>query len=373
MILSFKIDAVSSEGEPLKGSGENPQDKQYEKIEDSTKVQSDISDEEEATTATEDEIGTLIVQQDGQEILVKDDIENLQIENKILMGVTGGLIFFCLLLTLILLKFRSKDKAQNVNDVKLFSQDSGPVTVSIGKVHEQGARSGQQDSFAVSPESLMETHGLLTVVADGMGGLSDGDKVSQTVVSTMVHEFLYSEANTEKLLLHLAQKANHSVNQLLGDSGRGKSGSTMVAGLIRDGLFYYLSVGDSRICLFRDGELLQLNREHIYAHELALKAMNNNENLEAVCSNPDVSGLTSYMGMGKLKYADIPAQPVKICRGDKFILMSDGVYNALDSGEISDCLMNDPETAAQLIDEKIRNKAFRNQDNYTAVILSCTM
>ena len=50
--------------------------------------------------------------------------------------------------------------------------------IQIGKVHNMGRRSAQQDSLGVTdvPE------GVFAVVADGMGGLSDGDKVSQTVV-----------------------------------------------------------------------------------------------------------------------------------------------------------------------------------------------
>ena len=46
---------------------------------------------------------------------------------------------------------------------------AGGVTLSVGKVHETGARESQQDCFAVLPEELWPEHGLLAVVADGMG------------------------------------------------------------------------------------------------------------------------------------------------------------------------------------------------------------
>ena len=109
--------------------------------------------------------------------------------------------------------------------------------ISIGKLHEQGAREEQQDCFAVSDEALMPSHGLLAVVADGMGGLQDGDKVSAAAVQAVLDEFLLCQdpEGPEQLLLLLARKAVQSVNQLLGSEGLRQSGSTLVLGLVKDG------------------------------------------------------------------------------------------------------------------------------------------
>ena len=75
--------------------------------------------------------------------------------------------------------------------------------------------------------------------------------------------------------------------------------------------------------------------------------------------------------MGRLKYIDLPAEPVAVLPGDRFILMSDGVYNALTRQELSAALSQAPGRAAQALDEAIRAKGYQNQDNYTAVILNC--
>ena len=252
---------------------------------------------------------------------------------------------------------------------KTTAQPSGEIDV--GKLHQQGDRESQQDCFAVSPSELVTSHGLLAVVADGMGGLADGDKVSQTAVAAMLDGFLSSSGAPEDILLELTERANRQINRILGPSGIGKSGSTLVAGLIRDGRFHYLSVGDSRICLYRDGQLIQLNREHIYRNELSVQAMNGIGSLQGAASHPKAAGLTSYLGMGNLKYVDIPAQGVEIRSGDKFILMSDGVYNALSETEICEALDGAAQQSADRLGAVIAEKAYRNQDNYTAVILSC--
>lgn len=244
---------------------------------------------------------------------------------------------------------------------------SGAVTVE--KLHEQGARPGQQDCFFVSPAE--ESAGLLAVVADGMGGLSDGDKVSQTAVSAMAQAFYHARGTPQQVLIQLAEQANTAVNRLLGDDGVYRSGSTLTAGLIREGAFHYLSIGDSRICLYRQGTLYQLNREHVYRNELYLGFVNGEETLEGAVNHPKGAGLSSFLGMGRLKYLDLPAEPVAIRPGDRFVLMSDGVYNALTPQELATALSRETGQAAQALDEAIRAKGYQNQDNYTAVILNC--
>ena len=249
--------------------------------------------------------------------------------------------------------------------------DRAPLAVpQVGKLHQQGARTSQQDCFSVSPFDLIPTFGLLVVVADGMGGLADGDKVSQTAVTAMMNGFYATQGRPEEVLLTLLGQANREVNRLLGPDRYSKSGSTLVAGLVRDGRFYTLSVGDSRVCLYRGGTLYQINREHIFLHELEQRAVNGEDDFRTAYTHPRKAGLTSYLGMGKLKYVDMPAAPIDIQSGDKFLLMSDGVYNALTQAELTACLNDSAEEAAVLLDLAIRAKNYSNQDNYTAVILS---
>ena len=243
-----------------------------------------------------------------------------------------------------------------------------PVQIQVGKLHQLGDRESQQDCLAVSPEALYETKGILAIVADGMGGLADGDKVSQTVASTMMNGFMMNREASPELILALTAEANQAVNRFLGVN-QGRSGSTLVAGIVKDGCFNYVSVGDSRICLYRQGLLSQLNREHIYRNELRTQAVNGFGTLWDAGTHPKAAGLTSYLGMGELKYVDIPAEPLRVCAGDKIILMSDGVYNAMTLPELEAALALPAQQAADTIGATIHAKAFRHQDNYTAVIL----
>ena len=268
----------------------------------------------------------------------------------------------------ILLKNR-KDKAAKEQEAEAESYLAIPQ---IGKLHNQGARQAQQDSFTVSPADAADSMGVLAVVADGMGGLEDGDKVSQKAVGTALNTFIANAGEQfEPLMWKMVAETNQAVNKMLGPSKLYKSGSTMVAGLIRQGKFMWLSVGDSRICLWRDNSLIQLNREHIYRHDLELKAVNGNGTIEGAYAAKDSSGLTSFFGMGDLKQVDMPARPLDIQSGDRYILMSDGVYNALTHEEFVACITSTgtAEETAEALGKAIEAKGYTNQDNYTAVVL----
>lgn len=346
------------EGAPEESPDAAPEDAPEAKPEEDL----DVPTGDAETTGAEDstETGELVEVRDEKEpIWEKYDTLTLS-----LMGAVVVLAAVAVVLGVLL--GRKKKPTPQVESVV---RPVGGGSVDVGKLHEIGDRESQQDCFAVSPEELYCSRGVLAVVADGMGGLADGDKVSQAVVTAMMDGFFAAEEEGN-ILLPLALQANQKVNQLLGPTGIGKSGSTMVAGLLRGGYFHYLSIGDSRICLYRDGRLMQLNREHVYENDLAIGALNGIGTLQSAASHPNKAGLTSYLGMGQLKYVDIPAESVLVREGDKFILMSDGVYNALQEYEIENALENDAEKAAERLGEIIAEKAYRNQDNYSAVILA---
>lgn len=262
---------------------------------------------------------------------------------------------------------------------RLFSREiaersSGVIRqIKVGKLHGQGARSYQQDSFGISDPGLLAGSGLLAVVADGMGGLSDGDKISTAVVETALDGFTYSQGQgtPEQVLLTLTQWSVREVNRQLGPDRYRASGSTMAMGLIRDGRFSWVSVGDSRICLYRSGQLIQLNREHDLKQKLALQAINGEIPLQEVYTNKQRDGLVSFMGMGALDQVDLPSNPLTLLPGDQLVLMSDGVYNALEQAEICAALDKGAEAAPAELEQMIQSKAYPDQDNYTAVILSC--
>lgn len=244
----------------------------------------------------------------------------------------------------------------------------------VGKVHNIGKRSSQQDSFGMSRQGQgipTGGQGVLAIVADGMGGMEKGDEISALVTMTMLQNFdrMDGQMPGEKKLLALLNRANDEVNRLLAASGGKRGGSTLVAALAQDGKLYWITVGDSRLYLYRNKTLLQINREHVYGVELDEKAARREITSQEAANDPQRNALTSYIGMGKLKKIDRNIRPMQMEDGDRLLLMSDGVFGALTDEEIRAAMGLPVTESGAAIDRMIREKNLREQDNYTALIL----
>ncbi len=246
-----------------------------------------------------------------------------------------------------------------------------PSPYKVGKLHEIGARGEQQDSFGVSDDELIPEYGLLAVVADGMGGLEDGGRVSAAATRSVLNSFLMTQGRlpSKELLVTLLKSAEDDVNETLGEDNYRKSGTTLVMGYFRGNEFNFLSIGDSRISLFRNGMLMQLNREHTYELRQLVRSVNGEMSISDALNDPKGAGLVNFLGKGEISAIDMPVSPIRLVQGDKIILMSDGVYNALTDDELTEALAAPTEQAALNVRSAVAAKNFSNQDNYTAVII----
>jgi serine/threonine protein phosphatase PrpC len=247
-----------------------------------------------------------------------------------------------------------------------------PPPLGLGNAHHIGKRENQQDSFTISNMSnaeLCARKGILCVVADGMGGMADGAEISAIVISTMQQHF--NEApplgQPAQELLNMVVAANENVNRFV--DGRSRGGSTVVATIVHEGKLYWISVGDSRIYLIRQGAIVQLNTEHVYMMDLAERVATGEISWEEAQSDPQKKALTSYLGMGQLEKIDRNLQPVDLIAGDYILLMSDGIFGTLSNDEILGAITPYPYNTAEELERRVLAKQKPNQDNLTAVVV----
>ena len=284
----------------------------------------------------------------------------------IVLSVGAALLLAAVIGLLLIIKKRADGKRKD--DEKKPEISNASKVKSVGTLHNIGKRSGQQDSFRV----VDCAGGTLAVVADGMGGLSDGDKVSQKIVSTMCADAARIQpGKTENVLCQMVGHANQEVNRMLGSTRQYKAGSTLLAVLVEKGYMQWIAVGDSRIYLYRGGSLIQVNREHIYEAELLEQAINGRISFANAARDPQANRLSSFIGMGELKHVDICLERIKLQQGDRILLMSDGVFNTLSNAEIASVIRHsdDATVAAANLEQRVLQKAAANQDNFTCVIL----
>lgn len=246
-------------------------------------------------------------------------------------------------------------------------------TVRVGKVHAVGKRENQQDSFAYSdvadPEVVAEK-GMFFLVADGMGGMSNGAEVSATVAIESLRYFDTNELTQDipGYLEDMAQYVNGQVNELLGPGGIGRSGSTLVAMHIMDHAVHWISIGDSCVYLYQDNALTRLNILHNYGAQLNERLLNGEMTLEEVMAEPNRHALTSYIGAGSIALIDQNFEPLILNSGDRIVLMSDGIETVSEE-ELCGILRYDVEEAALKLRYLIEQKNKKNQGNFTAIII----
>jgi len=242
----------------------------------------------------------------------------------------------------------------------------------VGNLHHIGQREEQQDSFCLSDindgEATREK-GLLAVVADGMGGLEGGAAISQRVTDTFLARYRkLAIPDADEFLYDSVMAAEKAVEELMA-ARHVNGGSTLVAVLLRGDVLHFISVGDSRIYLLRGKKLLQLNHEHTYGALLRERATRGEIDPEEPYVNPRRDALTAYIGMGALKRIDRSERPVPLQPGDKVLLCSDGVFNALGRDALISALEGEAAQAAAQIEEAVLAQELSNQDNFTGVIL----
>ncbi len=243
-----------------------------------------------------------------------------------------------------------------------------------------GKRVRQEDSFFVSnfnDKDLLGEKGFFAVVADGMGGLSNGAEMSAMVTRVAKEYFATQELGDEGpdvaeriYLENFIKVLDREAKTIQDDPEEEDSGSTMLAVWIRGNKMYFASVGDSRIYLSRNGELYQINREHNTGSKLALRMAQGHLTLEEYKDITGKSGLTSFIGIYELDTFDVAYRPLMLEPGDTILLFSDGVFGTLSEAEIQEQLVSgDCGLSARFLKAAVDSIDKPKQDNYTGVII----
>jgi PPM family protein phosphatase len=248
--------------------------------------------------------------------------------------------------------------------------------VSPANAQHMGHRDSQQDAFGFSSFADLDfaKHaGYLCVLADGMGGLENGFWSSSHAIKVFIDSYkTKSESETPNdALLRSAQRANAVVYaEAMRQHRADKMGTTIVAAVVRNHELFWLSVGDSRIYLFENNELVQLSEDHNYSKVLKGKVTKGEISLSEAQSHPLRNQLTSNLGRKEIPIiSGMPTGSIKLQSGAWILLCSDGLSGVLSDREIADELHGDPQKACDRLVEKVIARNQQNQDNTTVVVM----
>lgn len=229
----------------------------------------------------------------------------------------------------------------------------------IGKV-----RSNNEDAFLTTDKD-----GVF-LVADGMGGHKAGEVASNITREVISSKLTQQDAgdNVEALIREAFLAANEKVRATASaNTDQQGMGCTCVLLMLREQNFFVAHVGDSRIYLFRKGQLKQVTRDHSYVEELFIRGLINEEEKKG---HPYRNQITRYIGCSTKLEVDITSGPV--WNGDVFLLCSDGLTEEVKDDKLEEIFAKnlDPDaTANLLVEEALKNGG---KDNISVVIVQVT-
>ncbi|MCB9672057.1 MAG: serine/threonine-protein phosphatase [Alphaproteobacteria bacterium] len=257
------------------------------------------------------------------------------------------------------------------------------VVCSLGVGPNRGGRSRNEDNYLVCQDGKVQYldgerevrqlgggEGVLVAVADGMGGHEDGHIASTT--ATRVVAKLYKPGvprDPAKALLKYIQDAHQRLYWKARDRGPVTMGTTLSVCWLLDGTCAWAQVGDSRIYLFRQGQLRRLSAD---------QTMNEYARRDGRPERPDGETLAQSFIFGSRGIGDNTrlrlepgrdADQVSLQKGDRIVLCSDGLSGSVDDASIADVLRNTPEPQAAAVAMMERAVARGSTDNITVLVV----
>lgn len=281
------------------------------------------------------------------------------------------------------MKYRIFNKSQKkrIKKINLLDDDSEPITRIGGKdwivySSKQGTRNYQQDCAAVPSEELqMSLNKNICVLSDGMGGLKGGEIASKLCAEKIFVDY-YSDNNFDNpldFLCYEIDKVDMLVCDLTDEKGELlNSGATLLCVIVENDVFYWASVGDSRIYLIRNDEISLLTRDHCYYLELLQKVDDGLISIQEANEHKDKDALISYIGMNGVSIVDTSEHAIPFENDDIILLCSDGLYKSLNDEEIKEIVIEHKDNinlAANILTERAVDKRPFGQDNTTVILI----
>jgi len=237
----------------------------------------------------------------------------------------------------------------------------------VGSSMTIGSREVQEDQVG----TLYTNSGLLTVLADGMGKEYGGRIASRAAVETFLDLFKDYNAfdNPQYYFRKAFSAANRAILRILDNERRGSA--SVGAAMIRDGWLYYAVVGNVKVCVYRNGDLVPMSAGHtldVLAEEkFRIGRLSREDALVLLESHR----LYNYVGQDGFKDVEYIDRPVALRRGDIIALMSDGVYDLLPWRDIEDILAHgqDCQRMAFEITERVNITAAEHKDNASVILV----
>lgn len=209
----------------------------------------------------------------------------------------------------------------------------------------------------VNEDCIFAEDKLYFILADGMGGYEGGQIASTTAVEAAcgylesLDPSSYSEAHVKEAVLTANRAILHK--KVEADNWQ-HMGTTMIIAAMRGNILYWAHVGDSRLYLLRQGQLIQVTKDHSFVMTLVEEGKITKDDMR---EHPRKNEITRAVGIAP--QLDVDTGHLELTAGQVVLICSDGVSTLLEDDRIRDLLLplekkkTDLQTAAQHLLSKV--------------------
>ena len=230
----------------------------------------------------------------------------------------------------------------------------------VSKFSLIGPKEENQDSYLVKKFS---NNDMLLAVADGMGSGILGKELSHKAIEMLEKHFIKSPRYPLPELKKSIMKINEALHSML--NGK-KGGTTLAVAYYREPNIYYISIGDSRIWLQRDGEIINItldqNRYELNKLKNEPTSLNDKKLLESVL------GITSDTKINEILESSIWSAfgSYRLKIGDTLFISTDGFHDHLQEEDLN--ILSSINGINSKLLSIISNVNKRTDDNLTLII-----
>jgi PPM family protein phosphatase len=265
-----------------------------------------------------------------------------------------------------------KETQQTVSSCKVRWDVASRSTIGLSM-----QRLHNEDSYGIEQYSSSYQDTILAVLADGMGGLAQGEIASylavKTVIETPIDYFNYSEEKCNEWLVSVVKKANKCVSENVN-----KGGTTLSIVWADFRHLRIAHVGDSRIYLIRKNIICQLSEDHSL---VAMLLANGDITYEESYKHKKRNVLTKCIGSKDVldpSYVQTlqsfgSESSILLEQDDIVILCSDGVWDLIPPTELAEIFIGSRNLKLAVnntIDLVLTRGA---RDNATIVAIKCNL
>jgi len=237
-----------------------------------------------------------------------------------------------------------KDSCKNCEFYKQVHAEEGMTYISEGNInifaltHIGLVRKTNEDRYFIKK---LADGSILFAIADGLGGEVEGDYAAEIMTGKLSGIQQIPEGNEQEYLTSLAKETDIAITEKMElDPDLNGMGSTLVCVLLRDGVAYWVNVGDSRLYLFHDRKLFQKTEDQTLARFLLKEGEISKEQFSTHYSR---NVMDQCIGCG---YCEPETGSLEVIEKDLLILTSDGLHGSVNYDTMTSILndSNDMET-----------------------------